>query len=206
MIFLLDFKINILYNLFMYTLENENGNANPSVSLQLIRAAQGGDTDALNQIILLWTPFLVRLSSRYFIIGGDKEDLLQEARIGLLKAIQSYDPNKGIDLLPYAKTCIHNHIISAMNEAKAQKHAALNRSVDLESATLFSYDNPLDILIIREHLEAVLSDAQSALSDLEKKVLLLYLEGISYKKIANRLQITEKSVSNALCRIRSKLS
>lgn len=190
----------------MYTLENENGNANPSVSLQLIRAAQGGDTDALNQIILLWTPFLVRLSSRYFIIGGDKEDLLQEARIGLLKAIQSYDPNKGIDLLPYAKTCIHNHIISAMNEAKAQKHAALNRSVDLESATLFSYDNPLDILIIREHLEAVLSDAQSALSDLEKKVLLLYLEGISYKKIANRLQITEKSVSNALCRIRSKLS
>lgn len=198
--------IIILYNLFMYTLENETGNANPSVSLQLIRAAQGGDTDALNQIILLWTPFLVRLSSRYFIIGGDKEDLLQEARIGLLKAIQSYDPNKSIDLLPYAKTCIHNHIISAINEAKAQKHAALNRSVDLESATLFSYDNPLDILIIREHLEAVLSDAQSSLSDLEKKVLLLYLEGISYKKIATQLQITEKSVSNALCRIRSKLS
>lgn len=184
----------------------ENGNANQSVTLQLIEAAQGGDANALNQIILLWTPLLVRLSSRYFIIGGDKEDLLQEARIGLLKAIQSYDPHKGIDFLPYAKTCIHNHIISAMNEAKAQKHAALNRSVNLDSAALFSYDNPLDIMIIREHLEAVLADAQSALSDLEKKVLLLYLEGISYKKIATQLQITEKSVSNALCRIRSKLS
>lgn len=190
----------------MYTLGIENGNEDQPISLQLIQAAQSGDADALNKIILLWTPVLVRLSSRYFIIGGDKEDLLQEARIGLLKAIKSYDPNKGIDLLPYAKTCIHNHIISAINEAKAQKHAALNRSIDLNSAPLFSYNNPIDIFIIREHLEAVLSDAQSALSDLEKKVLLLYLDGISYKKIATQLQITEKSVSNALCRIRSKLS
>lgn len=190
----------------MYILGNENRPLNQAVSPQLIQDAQSGKADALNQIILLWTPLLVRLSSRYFIIGGDKEDLLQEARIGLLKAIQSYDPQKGVDFLPYAKTCIHNHIISAMNEAKAQKHAALNRSVDLESATLFSYDNPLDTFIIREHLEAVLSDAQTALSELEKKVLLLYLDGVSYKKIATRLQITEKSVSNALCRIRSKLS
>ena len=190
----------------MYISRNENGNADRLISPQLIQAAQAGDADAQNQIILFWTPHLIRLSSRYFIIGGDKEDLLQEARIGLLKAIQGYDPHRNVDFLPYAKTCIHNHIISAMNEAKAQKHAALNRSVNLDSATLFSYDNPLDIMIIREQLEAVLSHAQSALSELEKKVLLLYLEGISYKKIATKLQITEKSVSNALCRIRSKLS
>jgi RNA polymerase sporulation-specific sigma factor len=190
----------------MYTLDDEKRYADPSVSQQLIQAAQAGDLEAQNQIILLWTPLLSRLSSRYFIIGGDKEDLIQEARIGLLKAIHGYDPLKNVDFRPFAKTCIHNHIISAMNEAKAQKHAALNRSVDLDSAALFSYDNPLDIMIIREQLEAVLSNAQSALSDLEKQVLLLYLDGISYRKIANQLQITEKSVSNALCRIRSKLS
>ena len=190
----------------MYILSNGNRSSEQSVSAELLAAATVGNAEAQNKIILLLNPLLIRLSSRYFIIGGDKEDLLQEARIGLHKAIRSYDPQKNIDFLPYAKTCIHNHIISAMNEAKAQKHAALNRSVDLDSAALFSYDNPLDIMIIREQLEAVLSSVQTVLTDLEKKVLLLYLDGLSYKKIAQRLQITEKSVSNALCRIRSKLS
>ena len=93
-----------------------------------------------------------------------------------------------------------------MNEAKAQKHAALNRSVKLEEAALFSYDSPIDLMIVREQLEAVLAGVQTSLSKLEQQVLYLYLDGLSYKKIASQLRITEKSVSNALCRIRSKLS
>jgi RNA polymerase sporulation-specific sigma factor len=169
-------------------------------------AARNGDVAAQNEIILALTPLLIRLSARYFIIGGDKEDLLQEARIGLHNAIRSYDPEKNVDFLPYAKTCIHNNIISAINEATAQKHAVLNRSIDLESATLFSYDSPMDLMIVRERLEAVLAEVQSQLSDLEKRVLFLYLDGMSYKKIASMLRISEKSVSNALCRIRGKLS
>ena len=172
----------------------------------LLFDAKNGDAAAQNKIILSLTPLLVRLSARYFIIGGDKEDLLQEARIGLHKAIQSYDAAKGVDFIPYAKTCIHNNIISAMNEAKAQKHAALNKSVGLEKAALFSYDSPIDLMIVREQLEAVLAGVQTSLSKLEQQVLYLYLDGLSYKKIASQLRITEKSVSNALCRIRSKLS
>lgn len=176
------------------------------ITQELLVAAKSGDTAAQNLIILSLNPLLMRLSSRYFIIGGDKEDLMQEARIGLHKAIQRFDPEKGSDFISFAKTCIHNHIISAINEAQAQKHAALNRSVELESATLLSYDSPMDVVICREQLDGILSRMQTQLSKLEKQVLFLYLDGQSYKKIANLLQITEKSVSNALCRIRSKLS
>ncbi len=176
------------------------------VSRHLLAAAKSGDQAAQNEIILQLNPLLVRLSSRYFIIGGDKEDLLQEARIGLHKAIRSFDSDKGEDFITFAKTCIHNHIISAINEAAAQKHAALNKSVDLESATLFSYDSPMDLLIIREQLAAVLSGVETRLSKLERQVLSCYLDGMSYKKIADELRVSEKSVSNALCRIRSKLS
>ncbi len=176
------------------------------ISQALLTAARSGDPVALNQIILMLNSLLIKISSRYFIIGGDKEDLLQEARIGLMKAIKSYNPERNSDFIAYAKTCIHNHIISAINEAKAQKHAALNKSVDLDSATLFSYDSPMDLVISRETLESVCAMAEDKLSHLEKQVLSLYLDGLSYKKIASLLHISEKSVSNALCRIRSKLS
>lgn len=175
-------------------------------SPRLLEAAKNGDNAAQNQIILALDTLLHLIASRYFIIGGDKEDLLQEARIGLHKAIKSFDAQKNADFLPYAKTCIHNHIISAINEAQAQKHAALNRSIELDSQALFSYDTPMEVVIRREQLDAVLAGMQNKLSKLEKQVLFLYLDGLSYKKIAALLQISEKSVSNALCRIRSKLS
>jgi len=177
-----------------------------SVSQELVAAAHTGNKGAQNEIILMLTPLLRKISSRYFIIGADHEDLLQEARIGLHNAIKSYDAAKNSDFLAYAKTCIHNHIISAINEAQAQKHAALNRSIELDSQALFSYDNPMEVVIRREQLDAVLAGMQNKLSKLEKQVLFLYLDGLSYKKIAALLQISEKSVSNALCRIRSKLS
>ncbi len=177
-----------------------------SPSRALLSAAKNGDPAAQNQIILGLDLMLRRLSSRYFIIGGDKEDLLQEARIGLHKAIRSYDPQRNSDFIPYAKLCVHNHIISVIKEAQAQKHEALNKSVDLESASLFSYDSPMELVINRETLESILTVVQDKLSPMEKQVLFLYLDGYSYKNIASSLQLSEKSVSNALCRIRSKLS
>ncbi|MBQ7095087.1 MAG: sigma-70 family RNA polymerase sigma factor [Clostridia bacterium] len=177
-----------------------------SVSQKLLAAAHIGNQGAQNEIILMLTPLLRKISSRYFIIGADNEDLLQEARIGLHNAIKSYDAAKNSDFLAYAKICIHNHIISAIKEAQCKKHAALNKSVDLDSAPLFSYDSPMELVIQREELESVLAMAEDKLSKLEKQVLFLYLDGRSYKEIATLLHISAKSVSNALCRIRSKLS
>ena len=177
-----------------------------SISQDLLDAAKGGSASAQNQIILQLSPLLRKIVSRFFIIGGDRDDLLQEARIGLHKAITSYDPSKNSEFIAYAKTCIHNHIISAINEATAKKHRPLNRSLDLDAASHFSYDGPMDLVINRETLESVLAIIHDHLSKKEKQVLFLYLDGLSYKKIAAALQISEKSVSNALCRIRSKLS
>ncbi len=177
-----------------------------SISSDLLLAAKSGNPDAQNQIILALTPLLQKLAARYFLIGSDKEDLLQEARIGLHQAIQACDPERAESFIPFATVCIRNHIISAINEAQAQKHAALNKSVTLEDAPLFSYDNPLDYIINREKLESILQSMQEKLSQKERQVLFLYLDGMSYKKIAETLQINTKAVSNALCRIRSKLS
>ncbi len=177
-----------------------------SISPELLAAAQSGKHSAQNEIILQLTPLLQRLTGRYFIIGADKEDLLQEARIGLHNAIQSYDPAKGADFLAYARTCIHNNIISAIKEAHGLKHAPLNKSVELHSTPLFSYDSPMDLVIIRETLESILAIAEHQLSKLEKQVLFLYLDGLTYREISHLLHCSEKSVSNALCRIRSKLS
>lgn len=176
------------------------------LSPELLNAAQRGNERAQNEIILLLTPMLKRLTARYFIIGADHEDLLQEARIGLHQAIQSYNPARNSDFLSFARTCIHNHIISAIQEAQGKKHAALNKSVELQAAPLFSYDNPMELVINRETLESILSIAEHQLSKLEKQVLFLYLDGLSYREIAKMLHLSEKSVSNALCRVRSKLS
>ncbi len=180
--------------------------ASVSPSKALLLAAKNGDPASQNQIILMLDPLLQRISSRYFIIGGDTDDLMQETRIGLHRAIQNYDPERNSDFLTYAKLCVHNHIISVIKEAQAQKHEALNKSVDLETAPLFSYDSPMELVIHRETLESILTVVHDKLSKMEKQVLFLYLDGNSYKKIAEGLQISEKSVSNALCRIRSKLS
>ena len=176
-----------------------------SPSPALLIAAKNGDPAAQNQIILMLDPLLHRMSSRYFIMGGDREDLLQEARIGLHKAIGSYSPDKNSEFIAFATSCIHNHIISVIKEAQTKKHAPLNKSVELD-ATLFSYDSPMELIINRETLESILTVVQDKLSKLEKQVLFLYLDGFSYKKIATTLPVSEKSVSNALCRIRSKLS
>lgn len=176
------------------------------ISKEILAAAKNGDFSAQNEIILKLNPLLTRLCSRFFIIGGDKEDLMQEARISLLKAIQNYDDSKESSFIPYATICIHHHIISAINHAQAKKHAVLNQSLNLDDLEQFSYDNPMDLVINREELETVLAVVKVKLSVKERRVLALYLDGMSYKEIAKMLQTSVKSVSNALCRIRSKLS
>ena len=171
-----------------------------TISQDLLKAAKNGDASSQNKIILQLSPMLKRIVSRYFIMGGDRDDLLQEAMIGLHKAITTYDASKKCEFITFAKTCIHNKIISAINEAAANKHRPLNASLELEAITQFSYDGPMDRMITRERLESALT----LLSKKEKQVLVLYLDGLSYKQISSALQISEKSVSNALCRIRSK--
>ena len=142
--------------------------------------------------------------------GSDHEDLVQEGMIGLLHAVRSYDPNSGVPFEAFAAICIRNKLYSAIRAAAAEKHAPLNDSVSIQSS---SFDDtahgsikadPEAILIGREGVSEFMDALRQSLSRFENKVLLLYLDGLSYREIARSVNKCEKAVDNAVQRIRKK--
>ena len=173
--------------------------------IELVRRAQAGDENAQAKVIRYFFPMVRKISRSYFIYGGDYEDIFQEGLIGLLGAIRSYDRAKSDNFVKYAKLCVNRSIMSAIKSAGRKKHLPLNSSVDITGETALSYDDPEETVIIRERLGAVNSKIDSRLSELEKNVLDLYLDGLSYKEISVRLGKSAKAVENAIWRIRNKL-
>jgi len=173
-------------------------------------------TDTNNEEVLVSEyAWLVRACARpYFLAGGDSEDLIQEGMLGLLSAIRTYDPNKGAKLSTYAEYCIRRRIYSAIKMASGNKHTPLNSYISLESSQLDENNTqstyflrvPEDFVIAREQAGEVEKLLYGALSRFESGVLELYLEGLSYKDMAIRLNKPEKSIDNAVQRIRNKLS
>jgi len=159
--------------------------------------------------------WLVRACARpYFLAGGDSEDLIQEGMLGLLSAIRTYDPDKGAKFSTYAEFCIRRRIYSAIKLASGNKHTPLNSYISLESSQLdensapsaYFLRVPEDFVIAREQVGEVEKLLYGALSRFESGVLELYLEGISYKDMAIHLGKSDKSIDNAVQRIRKKLS
>ncbi|MDR2589442.1 MAG: sigma-70 family RNA polymerase sigma factor [Oscillospiraceae bacterium] len=159
--------------------------------------------------------WLVRACARpYFLAGGDSEDLIQEGMLGLLSAIRSYNPEKGAKFSTYAEFCIRRRIYSAIKSASAGKHTPLNSYISLESPQIdesstsnaYTLRSPEDFVIAKEHIGEVEKLLYGALSSFESGVLELYLEGMSYKDMATHLSKPEKSIDNAIQRIRRKLS
>jgi RNA polymerase sporulation-specific sigma factor len=158
---------------------------------------------------------LVRVCARpYFLSGGDSEDLIQEGMLGLLSAVRHYDVARTTKFRTYAELCIRNRILSAIRNASRSKHIPLNDYVPLESpqfeegnsAAAYYLQDPEELLLAREGCSEINSKLRSCLSHLEQSVLQQYLQGRSYKEIAASLNRTEKSVDNAVQRIRKKLS
>jgi len=158
---------------------------------------------------------LVKACARpYFLAGGDSEDLIQEGMLGLLSAIRTYDPEKGTKFSTYAEFCVRRRIYSAIKSASGNKHTPLNSYISLESPLLdesstqnVSFLRSLeDFVIAREQAGEVERLLYGTLSRFESDVLELYLEGMSYRDMAIRLGKSEKSVDNAVQRIRKKLS
>jgi len=158
---------------------------------------------------------LVRACARpYFLAGGDSEDLIQEGMLGLLSAIRTFDPEKGAKFSTYAEFCVRRRIYSAIKSASGNKHTPLNSYISLESSQLDEGNTqnayflrvPEDFVIAREQAGEVERLLYGALSRFESGVLELYLEGMSYKDMAVRLGKSDKSVDNAVQRIRKKLS
>ncbi|MGI6261781.1 MAG: sigma-70 family RNA polymerase sigma factor [Acutalibacteraceae bacterium] len=176
---------------------------------KLAEQARQGDGDAFAQLFLSLLPLIGSKVSRLAPqLRGERDDLLQEGAIGLMDAVAHYDSANGTPFQAYASVCIEHRILSALRAQSRQKNLPLNESVpldDLESSTAFSSADPEDVFFGRERLQHVLHAVQTRLSPLERQVLEGYLGGRSYREVASRLGLTEKSVDNALQRIRRKL-
>lgn len=186
---------------------------------EIIVIIHEGNTDALDFLITKYRSF-VRLKGRsYFLIGGDREDIVQEGMIGLYKAIRDFKADRLSSFKAFAELCITRQIITAIKTATRQKHIPLNTSISLDKPvyaedserTLLdmvagpALDDPEDLIIHREDFVHMEKEMNKVLSGLEKQVLALYLEGQSYQEISDELNRQVKSVDNALQRIKRKL-
>lgn len=181
--------------------------------------AKHGDNSALDYIISRYSSFVKSRSRAYFLIGADKEDIVQEGMIGLFKAVRDFNEEKSVAFRAFAELCVTRQIISAIKMATRQKHIPLNSYVSLNKPM---YDeesertlldmisgakilNPEDLFISQENYRLIEKHMQKILSDLEKDVLEYYLQGRSYQEIAAILNRQVKSIDNALQRIKRKM-
>lgn len=183
--------------------------------LQLLSAK--GDREAEEKLAERYLR-LVRVCARpLFLAGGDSEDLIQEGTFGLLSAIRQYDSNSGASFKTFAEHCIRMRLLSAIKSASRLKHFPLNDGISLEQLSEepgahisafpeFFRRTPEELVLARESKEELYSAFLQCLSKFERKVLELYLEGLSYREIADRLGKSAKSIDNAVQRIRTKLA
>ncbi|PWL41493.1 RNA polymerase sporulation sigma factor SigH [Christensenella sp. MSJ-20] len=176
------------------------------------------DDDALTYLMLKYKN-LVRAKARsYFLMGADSEDILQEGMMGLYKAIRDYKPEMS-SFRGFAELCVTRQIISAVKTATRQKHMPLNSYVSLNKPVYDADDrtlldvmpgqsalDPEEIILGEENRSAMEAHIKKELSEMERSVLELYLTGMSYGEIAERLDRPLKSIDNALQRIKTKLS
>lgn len=163
---------------------------------------------------------LVRAKSRaYFLVGADNEDIIQEGMIGLYKAVRDFNPNRHSSFRSFAELCINRQLITAVKASTRQKHQPLNNYISLnkpiydeESQETFldnlkatESDNPETMIIGREAREGIEEHLEKSLSRFESTVLALYLDKKSYAEISKIIQKPEKSVDNALQRVKKKL-
>lgn len=185
----------------------------------IIQCVRDGDENALEYMIHKYKSFVRAKARTYFLIGADKEDIIQEGMIGLYKAIRDFNADKLSSFKAFAELCITRQIITAIKSATRQKHIPLNSYVSLNKPifdedsertlldviTEDSMTDPEEMMIIKEEYDGMENKISNLLSDLEWKVLTLYLEGRSYFEIADELKRHSKSIDNALQRVKRKL-
>ena len=180
---------------------------------ELAARARQGDAAAETLLLEKYKPLVRSRARELFLAGGDREDLIQEGMLGLLKAVRSYDPKREASFGTYARVVVSRQIYSALAAAQRQKHQALNQSVSMEEMeeqqdrlALGTSDSPEAILLDLENARELREMIFAALSPMEKKVLALYLEGYDYLQIAGKMERPVRSIDNALQRIRGKVA
>lgn len=185
----------------------------------LVVLAQNGDRQAEEYLMDKFKPLVRSKSRAYFLIGADSEDIIQEGMIGLYKAVRDYDITRNASFRGFAELCVNGQMITAIKAATRQKHQPLNSYVSLNKP-IFEEEsdqtymdllkegellNPEAVFIGQESKNILETQMVKSLSGFETRVLALYLQGRSYFEIAKKLRKTEKSIDNALQRVKKKL-
>nr|WP_275107280.1 RNA polymerase sporulation sigma factor SigH [Sulfobacillus harzensis] len=185
----------------------------------IVNEAREGNGEALEYLIHKYRNFVRAKARSYFLIGADREDIIQEGMIGLYKAIRDFRNDKLASFRAFAELCITRQIITAIKTATRQKHIPLNSYISLNKPiyeedsdrTLMDVistsrvSDPEEMVINREEFGDIEEKMGEILSDLEWKVLMSYLDGRSYQEIAVELKRHVKSIDNALQRVKRKL-
>ena len=201
---------NVIYSL--------NKNYDSMSDEELISLIKSDDKYALDFIIEKYKSLVNMKVGKYFIIGAEKEDIVQEGMIGLFKAIQSFNGEKQNSFKTFANMCIERQLITAIKTSNRQKHIPLNSYLSLNSSAYEDEDDtsvmdvfdshttedPLDTITKKEYYKRIEDAIEQNLSDFEKKVLAKFIKGESYVNIAAELDTPVKSIDNAIQRIRKK--
>ena len=186
--------------------------------VDIIKRIRQQDPDAMDYMLKKYCAMVRREARRFYLIGADEEDLIQEGMIGLFKAIRDYDSSKDTEFSAFARICITRQLLSAMTASNRKKHTPLNSYISFyapvteENAQITVQEtlegqisNPEKMLLDQERLKEIWKQIDERLSPFERKVLDYYLQGDSYEEIAQKLSKTKKAVDNAVQRIRGKL-
>lgn len=198
---------------------------NPQAQVQvddgyLIALAKTGDPLAYDRIVRRYYGFVRLKASSYFLAGGDSDDLIQEGLVGLYKAVRDYRSDRESSFRNFAELCITRQIITAVKTATRNKHTPLNQYVSFSQSPAGATEgeptldeiipgptvhDPANQVVSSEELGALVACLSSVLSELESRVLSLYLDGDSYEAIGERLGCDAKTVDNALQRVKRKV-
>ena len=186
----------------------------------LIALAKQGDPTAYDRIVRRYYGFVRLKASSYFLAGGDSDDLIQEGLVGLYKAVRDYRSDRESSFRNFAELCITRQIITAVKTATRTKHSPLNQYVSFSASPASAMDgeptldeviagpsvhDPVNQVISSEELNALVACLSTVLSELESRVLALYLDGSSYEQVGERLGCDTKTVDNALQRVKRKV-
>ena len=189
-----------------------------SMDQTILLEGQNGDKLAIDYLMNKYEGIVHKKASTYFLVGSDREDVVQEGLIGLYKAICDYDESKRTSFKTFAELCITRQIITSIKTATRLKHTPLNSYISIYKPvqeeveqplidTIEYYDaaKPQDLLIMKENFLSIKLELIKVLTNLEWDVLNLYLEGFMYEEIAIELCRSQKSIDNALQRVKRKV-
>ncbi len=187
---------------------------------QLIERLGAGEREIMDHLMVKYKSMVRKKARAMYLLGGENEDLIQEGMIGLIKAVRDFDPSQGTSFSSFAELCVSRQMYSAIEASKRKKHLPLNTYISLYEESEVEKDgrtmplidtiepeqetDPEALYFGKEYTEAFVEQLKGNLSALENHVLYLHLMGTDYRKIAELLDKSPKSIDNALQRIKSK--